>query len=87
MVCSNERCEAGRRPQRWLSTPGTLEQDRLRHPCTHCGERLARRPQGPGTSVVQRLDNGVMPRAVERPENMEELLEEESRARAGGARG
>jgi len=46
--------------------------------CVDCGEKLERAGTGPSTSVVERLDNGLMARAVERPRDAEEWQMERS---------
>jgi ribosomal protein S27E len=48
--------------------------------CGSCGGVLARAPTGPSTQVMERLDNGAMPRAVERLADAERLYEERARA-------
>lgn len=42
--------------------------------CLECAVKLVREARGPSNRVVERLDNGVMPRAVERLFNAEELF-------------
>lgn len=47
--------------------------------CPTCSAVLVRAPSAPSTSVVERLDNGHMPRAVERPAEAERLFRERSK--------
>lgn len=49
--------------------------------CGKCGGEMARAPRGPNTQVVERLDNGAMPRAVERLSDAERLFKERSRGK------
>ncbi len=41
--------------------------------CRECGGKLKRNPKPPSTQVMERLDNGVMKRALERFADAEEL--------------
>lgn len=41
-----------------------------------CGGTWQRDPTGPTTQKYERLDNGLMPRAVERPADAERLFKE-----------
>ncbi|MGH7241106.1 MAG: hypothetical protein ACREGB_02295 [Candidatus Saccharimonadales bacterium] len=45
-------------------------------PCNHCGAACLPLLKEGTVSVVDRLDNGVMVRAVERLHNIEEIMEE-----------
>lgn len=45
-----------------------------------CYGALLRIPRPPTTNVVERLDNGLMPRAVERPADAERLYHERAHA-------
>lgn len=47
-------------------------------PCPQpgCGGAMRRAPKPPTTNVAERLDNGLMPRAVERPADAERLYHE-----------
>jgi hypothetical protein len=47
--------------------------------CRECGGPLHRAGLGPSTQVVERLDNGLMPRALERLADAERLFEERER--------
>lgn len=87
MVCPNPSCPRLGTTERWLTPRTEFANDQVRYPCKECGARMERRPSGPGVSLIQHLDNGAMARAVDRPDGMAELLEEESRAREGGGRG
>lgn len=51
----------------------------LQQDCLTCGERLTRTPQAPSSQVRESLDNGVMPRRVERLKDAEILHKERSR--------
>lgn len=46
---------------------------RLRDLCPSCGEKAVRAPVGPGSQKMERLDHGLMPRAVERLADAEAL--------------
>ncbi len=46
-----------------------------------CGGVMKRAAKGPATRVMEKLDNGIMPRAVERDSDAERLMAE----RADGA--
>jgi hypothetical protein len=48
-------------------------------PCTKCGGGVKRTPRPPTAFVKERLDNGIMPRAVERPADAERLYHERAR--------
>jgi hypothetical protein len=39
-----------------------------------CGNKLEHQSKGPSTTMLERLDNGIMPRAVERYTDAEELF-------------
>ncbi len=56
---------------------------RLPLPCTQCAGKMKRDVQVPSMQVVERLDNGLMPRAVERLADAERLFKD----RAKGDRG
>lgn len=45
-------------------------------PKPDCGGTMRRAPKPPTTNVVERLDNGFMPRAIERPADAERLYHE-----------
>lgn len=45
-----------------------------------CGSLLNRTPKGPSTSVKERLDNGLMPKAIERYSEAERLYAERAAA-------
>lgn len=44
-----------------------------------CGGELSRAPNPPSTMVTEKLDNGIMSRAVERPADAERLYAERAR--------
>jgi hypothetical protein len=58
--------------------------------CRTCGEKKMRRaPRGPSVQVMERLDNGAMPRAVERLADAERLYADRAAKAdplAGGAK-
>lgn len=57
--------------------------------CDKCGSKLVRKGNGPTASVYEKLDNGAMPRSVERLRDAEELYKERadnSDPRAGKAK-
>jgi hypothetical protein len=47
--------------------------------CKDCGVELVRDGTGPSTSVKEVLDNGAMPRAVERFADTEDMMAERNR--------
>ncbi len=56
--------------------------------CKKCGAEVVRKPTGPSSQVVERLDNGMMPKAVERLADAERLYRDRadnSDPLAGGA--
>ena len=48
-------------------------------PFPSCEGQLERAPTGPSHQAVERLDNGLMPRALERPAEAQRMFEERSR--------
>lgn len=46
--------------------------------CDTCGGKLQRDPHGPSAQVMESLDNGLMPRRVERLRDAERLMKERS---------
>ena len=54
------------------------EADKERY-CPHCGYAMYRTPTGPSSQAKEILDNGLMPRAVERIANAEELFRERAK--------
>lgn len=44
--------------------------------CDACGGKLERNPDGPSASVMETLDNGLMPRRLERLRDSEQLHKE-----------
>jgi len=55
-----------------------------------CGAEWTRNATGPSASKIERLDNGIMTRALERPADAEELFRERARTSdplAGGVQG
>jgi len=60
----------------------------LQKPCTKCQGVMKRQPKGVSSQVMEKLDNGAMPRAVERLADAERLYNERaanSDPLAGGA--
>jgi hypothetical protein len=49
--------------------------DAVKEPCA-CRAKMRRKARGPSTAVMERLDNGAMPRAVERLADAERLHKE-----------
>lgn len=49
-------------------------------PCPECGSEMARDTQGPGLSVMETIDNGIMPRPVERLSEAPRLIAERNAA-------
>ncbi len=70
------RCPACQTTKRRMAA--SLEASRAIR-CEDCGGPLHRAGQGPSTQVVERLDNGLMPRALERLADAERLFEERER--------
>jgi DNA-directed RNA polymerase subunit RPC12/RpoP len=48
--------------------------------CKQCEGKIKRQPRAPSTQVMERLDNGVMKRALERLSNAEELHKERAKS-------
>ncbi len=78
------RCAAcGREEKKMTSHP-------VRDPAKACpcGDWLKRTAKGPATRVMEKLDNGLMPKAVERDADAERLMKERAESAdflAGGA--
>lgn len=53
----------------------------LGKPCgkPDCGGKWVREPTGATSQVYERLDNGLMPKAVERPKDAERLYKERAK--------
>ncbi len=47
--------------------------------CPSCGVVLERTPEPPSSQVMERLDNGIMPRAVTRLRDAEQLSKDRSK--------
>jgi ribosomal protein S27E len=47
--------------------------------CESCGDEMSRVVAGPEATVMEKLDNGIMPRAIERNVRAEQLLRERAR--------
>lgn len=56
-----------------------------RYACPACGRKMTRQPKPPATQVNETVDNGIMPRAIERLANAEELSRERAAAHKSGA--
>jgi hypothetical protein len=53
------------------------DKSNIEFPCKpDCGGIMRRAPRPPSTNVVERLDSGFMPRAIERPADAERLYHE-----------
>lgn len=66
----------GKSEQRLASSWGTLGLRPGALTCETCGGQLERAATGPSAQVMERLDNGAMARAVERPKDAQEQMEE-----------
>ena len=44
--------------------------------CLKCGKEMQWQGKGPSTSIMEKLDNGSMPRAVERYSDAEQVFKE-----------
>jgi hypothetical protein len=73
------RCDGicGREVVRLIASAKAKELDG--RPCQSCAGIMRRAPRPPTAMVVERLDNGLMPRAVERPADAERLYHERAR--------
>lgn len=71
-------CTACARPLRRLISAAQAA-GALRCPTPDCGGLLQRAPKPPTAQVVETLDNGFMPRKVERPAEAERLYRERAR--------
>lgn len=49
--------------------------------CPECDSSMKRFVKPPSTNTVERLDNGAMPRAVERPADAERLYHERAKGK------
>lgn len=78
LACANSVCEQYRVVGRKMLRAGELDRWLDENPCD-CGERLEREPSGPGVDALERLDNGAMPRAVERRRDVVRLMHEHVR--------
>lgn len=47
--------------------------------CLNCNTQMVRKPEGPSSQVMEKLDNGRMPRAIERLADAEELSKERAK--------
>lgn len=73
MPVFNYLCEACGQPVRRLCP---ADQALMPPPCPKCAGKLVRRPIAPSTHVKEKLDNGAMPKAVERFADAERLYKE-----------
>jgi DNA-directed RNA polymerase subunit RPC12/RpoP len=70
----NYRCpQCSNNVRRHLSNPEDGKREMF---CPKCNEKLDRAPTPPDPHVIERLDNGAMPRAVERFADAERLMKE-----------
>jgi len=65
------RCESCSTPKSRLLKDATVNPG-----ACACGGKLKREPKGTTTRTVEKLDNGAMPRAVERLSDIESLRKE-----------
>lgn len=72
MPLYNFVCPDCGKKSRAILKPEQAKDERL----CECGQTLKRDVQGPTTKVVERLDNGLMPRAVERLAETDRLIRE-----------
>lgn len=57
----------------------SAEEAKALPPCTKCGGAVKRTPRPPSPFVKERLDNGLMPKVVERPADAQRLYKERSK--------
>jgi hypothetical protein len=65
-------CECGHSKGKLGSSFEALTEEDLK--CVKCGAKMSRKVKAPSTLIMERLDNGVMARAVERYSDAEELF-------------
>lgn len=60
--------------------PKLLSPDKAKEPqiCPKCQKQAERAPQAPTTQVMEKIDNGLMARAVERPADAERIFKDRS---------
>jgi putative FmdB family regulatory protein len=63
-------CQACHKPSKHL-LPAALA--KTPPPCSECQGELRRTPQGASVNGVTKLDNGIMAKALERPDDVERL--------------
>ncbi len=78
MPVFNYHCEQCVADVRRILTPTAARDPQF---CDSCGSELDRNSQGPSTQVMERLDNGCMPKRVERLADAERLYRERSKIR------
>lgn len=70
-------CDACHSDLRRILTPAQAEAPQA---CRKCQGTMRRTPKGATANVVERLDNGLMTKAVERPAEAERLYRERAEA-------
>lgn len=75
MALYNYRCDGCGKKARKISTP---EQQQTPQ-CPDCVQDMVRDPTGPSSQKMERLDNSLMPRRVERLADAERLHKERSK--------
>jgi hypothetical protein len=73
MAIFNLSCECGLWCKKFADTFDTLTEQQK---TCKCGKIMKRNPNPPSTHVKERLDNGVMSRALERYSDAERLFQE-----------
>lgn len=52
-------------------------------PCEECGRIMKRVPKPPSTQITETLDNGLMPRRLERPADAEQIYHDRAHGKKG----
>lgn len=69
------RCQGCSKPKSVIADNfDSIPTERFR--CGKCGETMKRETLGPSTSILERLDNGSMVRALERYSDAEQIFQE-----------
>lgn len=80
MPLYNTTCPNCKYRKRFLTTGASFDSISLEQKkCPKCGTELIRDGAGPSTSVKEVLDNGAMPKAVERFADIEDMMAERNR--------
>jgi hypothetical protein len=76
------KCTKCEKTQRWILTPAEAKEERI---CDlfGCRGRMTRTPKPPTARITETLDNGLMPRAIERPADAEQLHNEMAHGKKG----